>query len=365
MTLKKRRFLFYFLILVFCVSGAALIFYSTGWRLDLETKQISRLGGLFIQVITPDATVKIGKKITPYEAGLLNTGTFVNLFPKNYSIEVAKDKYQSWKKNIEIKTSLVTKLPPIVLIPQNPEKELVLKNVKDFWLGPKYLAWKNNLGKLFINDTPALGAAVLEWSANHNFALTTKNGAYFLINLRENNAALNINLAWASIRSDAISKIKFDPENNAHLLISTKNGLYSLDFNRLTIEKSLNKIADIFSQIYSKNSPDEQKIAVLDGAKGQLTINFLEENEIFNKKAGDAIILNTGLHETPLDFAWDKTSSYLFVQYPSGLYFSEIDGQTPLNLRLISVAPDKFQYDINSNKLYLLSDGDLYTLKLD
>ncbi|MDP3999186.1 MAG: hypothetical protein Q8P76_01160 [bacterium] len=364
MTLKKRRLLFYFLILIFFVSGGAIIFYSTGWRLDLETRQISRLGGLFIRVLTPDAAVKIGKKTVPYDAGLLNTGSFVDLFPKNYVVEVAKDGYQPWKKEIEVESSLVTKLPPIVLIPQNPEKELVLKNVKDFWLGPKYLAWKNYLGKLFINDTPALGAAVLEWSANNNFALTANNGTYFLINLRENNAALNINLAWANLRSDAISKIKFDPENNSHLLIGSKNGLYSLDFNRLTIEKSLDKIASVFSQLYSKTSPDKQKIAALDSAEGQLTINFLKDSEDFNRKAGDAIILNTGVTEGILDFEWDKTSSYLFVQYPSGLYFVEIDNQAP-NLRLISVAPDKFQYDINSNKLYLLSGGNLYTLKLN
>ena len=130
MTLKTRRVFFYSLILVFLFAGAGLVFYSNGWRIDWETMEISQSGGLFIETASSHYTVKIGKKNYAPNSGLLYSGALTtHLFPKTYRVEVTRENYESWKKELSVEPSLVTKTYPVILMPRSPKEELIASNV--------------------------------------------------------------------------------------------------------------------------------------------------------------------------------------------------------------------------------------------
>lgn len=406
MELKNRRKLFYSLAFIFCLLGIGLISYSSGWAIDFKTLSIKKTGGLFIETGTPDTFIKFGKKTAPSENFLFNKGTFIdNLFPKTYAVEVSKEGYQSWKKTLEIKPALVTKTLPIFLMPQKPALELISKNSKNFWLGPNQtIARLNSADKLFINEETALGNQVLGWSAKGDEALTfdSANNVYYLIDTTENNSALNINLTLKTLLDEELVKVRLDPRDKNKIIIKTPQGLYAFDTAKLKLSQlskqpvnallvfgddiiwasktrlyslyqsatGQNPLADILTKeiIAEKNtnvelSPNKERLILLRKNTADFLVYFLRDEEALNKKTGEFVKLNY-LSNLPLEFNWHKSSNYLFAQYPSGLYFGEVDGRDSINLQLIIGSLEKYQYDSVSNILYILKAGSLYKLDL-
>lgn len=366
MTIKTRRFIFYSLIAVFLVAGAILIFYSNGWRLDLETLSVNRLGGIFIEVAAPDVEIRIGKNVFQPKTGFFKYSSLItNLFPKTYTLSVTKNGYQPWKKELAVKPSLVTKVYPVILLPKNPNRELVLKDVLDFWVGPKYNAVSKSSSQLYINDLPALGREVVSWSANGNEAITfspaTKN--YYLIDISKENTALNLSLILHNSKNAKLLEAKFYPKDARKLILTASNGLYVFDIGKLSLTALTDeKVQNLFP---GKLSPDGLKLASLSRENGdKIKISFLETAEEFGKSKNETAILNTEFTETPRNFDWDKTSSYLFIQYGDKVYFSDIDDRSSLNMQLVSEKVDKYQYQPENDSLFILSAGLVYKLDL-
>lgn len=368
MLLKTRRVIFYSLIAVFCVSGTGLIFYSNGWRLDLETFRVNQLGGLFIEVAAPDVKIQVGKNNFNPETGFFRYSSLItDLFPKTYAVSVSKDGYQLWKKELAVKPSLITKVYPVILIPQNPKQELVLKNMEDFWVGPKHWAIVQ-ASRLLIDGSPALGREIVSWSASGNKAITfspaTKN--YYLVDIAKNNTALNLAYLLRNYKNEKLIDARFYPQEDHRLILTSSGGLYALDAVRLTISSMTDEKAQ--SLFKGKLSPDGEKLAFLDVKSGnKIKVIFLETSEEFGKAKGESVILETGFSEAPQNFDWDQTSSYLFIQYGNTLYFSDIDERSPLNLQLVSDKVRKYQYQLAADSLYILSTspaGLVYKLDL-
>ncbi len=343
-----------------------MIFYSTGWRLDLETFQFKKSGGLLVQLTSSDAVIKIGKETFRADSNLLYRGTLIaNLFPKTYKVTVTEANHQAWEKNLTIEPSMVTKTYPIILLPEKPPRELAAENIKDFWLGPKYLAWKTIFGQFLINGRPAWGGKIVEWSKSGDLALTydSKKQTYFLIDIAKENTALNLTLVLENLTSEKILKSTFHQASDNKLVLTTAKRLYALDFNKLGLEQL--KPVPPSQTTGGQISPDNQKMGFLNPKTGnKINIRFLADIEALNKKLGDIVMLNADFAETPPDFRWHNSSAYLFAQYSSNLYFVEIDDRPPLNWQLISSDVDKFQYDPQSDALYILSSGTLYKLDL-
>ena len=366
MTIQTRRTLFYSLIAVFLIAGAGLIFYSSGWRLDLETLSVNQLGGLFIEVAAPDVKIQVGKNIFHPETGFFKYSSLItDLFPKIYAISVTKDGYQPWTKELAVRPSLITKVYPVILIPKEPARELIFKNVLDFWAGPKYLAFRGSSSQLYINNLPTLGREVVSWSANGNEAITfspiTKN--YYLIDLSKENTALNLSLLFHNSKNAKLLEAKFYPGDARKLILTGSNGLYVFDINKLGLTALTDeKVKNLFP---GKLSPDGIKLASLNRESGnKIKIAFLENEEEFGKKKGETIIISAETDEAPLSFDWDKTSSYLFIQYGDKLYFSDIDDRSKINLQLVSEKVDKYQYQPANDSLYILSAGLVYKIDL-
>ena len=424
MTLKTRRILFFIFLAVFIPSSAGIIFYSQGWRFNFETFAIQKTGAIYIETQPKDVLIKIDQKFFTDKSGIIQKGTLItNLLPKNYQIEIQKDGYFLYHKNITVKPSLVTEAVEIVLIPMDFKNELkISKNLK----GEKFIDFSADASKIIIKNS--------------------KNNIYYLYNLN-NQSSLNISNLFENMTGKNIKKIAFHPLELNKLIIESNipDALYIIDVNRLKSEiilknskessliawsaensniyyieqniglkiknyqlidfnliaKTKSKIANlpsdndsytavkssangrflavlntlgniylfdsrkgIFKQIahdakFFAFSPDEKKIAFLDN-DGKLNIYFLEEwTRNIFKKYVETIGFNSENKELIKSFYWYEDSAHLFVQQKS-VDFMEIDERLPLNRYPIVKEIEDFYYDWKSGFTYYLKDAKLY-----
>ena len=98
---------------IFITVLAIVIIYARGYRFDIEKKLLKSTG-----IISATSTPKAAKI---YVNGELKgvTDTNLTLPPENYWVEIKKEGYTSWSKNINLKGELVINVDP-VLFPINP-----------------------------------------------------------------------------------------------------------------------------------------------------------------------------------------------------------------------------------------------------
>ena len=136
---KRQKFiLFSILAILFFLIAPLAIFYSQGYRFDFEKKRVLRTGGFDFKVYPKRAEVYLNGKFIK-KTDFLFGGAFIeNLLPKKYKIEIKKEEYFPWEKNLEIKEGLVTEAKNIFLILENPRFDLLSKNVEGFFFLPGF-----------------------------------------------------------------------------------------------------------------------------------------------------------------------------------------------------------------------------------
>ncbi len=405
MSLSTRRAILSILIFLFIIVVTALIFYSNGWHVDLETFRIDKLGGLYISETIPrDVLIKMEKAHIELNPGILTNGTFIaNLFPKNYALEVHKDGYQTWTKEFTVEASKVTKTYPIILMPTQASTTLIASHVIETWIGPAAEAWKNTNNNLFINNEAAVGNEVIAWSSDGSYAITkTQRNQFFLINIAEHNTATNLSLLLQNLNREKVITALFHPVSATTLIISTNAGLYTLSSENFSLVRLDNKpvshlisvgnailwksgdqvktsdpasikpeIAILKDKLLSQDnlvatlSPDKKKLAIsYDFEPGKIRVYFLEENEVYKKHAGDFNIIDTGIPLVHPQFAWHESSAYLFIQKEDSLVFAEIDNRMPMNFQTVATHIHSFGYGADRNELYFFASSSLYKAEL-
>lgn len=265
MTLRIRRCIFYSFILIFIAVGIGVIFYSQGWRPIANCKiaelqnckiQFQKTGAIFVETSPKGAEIKINEKIFEDKSGLLQSGTFIdNFLPKNYKIEIKKEGYFAWQKNLLVKSGMVTETGKIILIPEkiSPQEIFISKKADAFWEknnkfiflsgGALYYSGQNEPIKL-------KGSNFAVWSEDGSKFITkdTANLIYYFYDTNNISKATNLNSTFNNLAKTSISEIIFHPADSNKLITKEKNGaLYILDLNRLAIETITQKIVISFA----------------------------------------------------------------------------------------------------------------------
>lgn len=136
MTKKTRTILFLSFLFLFLLIAPSVIFYSQGYRIDIDSKKITQTGGLFLKIAPKQVEVFIDGKLKKKTDFFFGSALIENLLPKKYKIQIKKEGYYSWEKNLEIREKEVTEVKNIVLIPENPNFSILTEKVKDFWFSP-------------------------------------------------------------------------------------------------------------------------------------------------------------------------------------------------------------------------------------
>jgi hypothetical protein len=130
---KIRTILFSLLFLVFIIFSPILVWYSLGYTFDFEKKAFVKTGLLYVQTKPPQAQIFLSGKYKKKTDRIFGRAKILRLIPKKYLVEIKKENYLPWKKELEIKEGEVTEVLGIILFPQKINfKELEKK--EEFFL---------------------------------------------------------------------------------------------------------------------------------------------------------------------------------------------------------------------------------------
>ena len=140
MTKKNRTALFLICLFLFLLVTPSVIFYSQGYRFDLNPPaggiKITQTGGLFLKIEPKKVEIYIDGKLIKKTDFLFSSVFIDNLLPKKYKIEVKKEGYLPWEKNLEIRERWVAEAKNIVLIPEKTDFSVLTENTENFWFSP-------------------------------------------------------------------------------------------------------------------------------------------------------------------------------------------------------------------------------------
>jgi len=206
MTKRNRNILFFFLFILFFILTPIIILYSLGYRIDFRTKKIVQPGILFLKVWPKNVEIYLNKKLEKKTDIFFGTALIKDLTPKKYEVEIKKDNFQTWKKELEIKKGLATEAKNILLVPQKINFTSLGKNTEDFFLSPdgKILITK----ELTNNDDNSKNESNNDWSLK-------------IFELNKNIKSHLFEKKQISKEEFEISFLKFSPDNKK-ILLKTK-----------------------------------------------------------------------------------------------------------------------------------------------
>lgn len=116
--MRWRRFLFLSLTSLFLILAPLIVLYAKGIKFDFEKKRFVVTGALYFKTFPKAAEIFINGKKTKITDPLLGTAQIKNLLPRTYFVEIKKEGYFEWKKEMKVKEGEVT-LAKVILFPKN------------------------------------------------------------------------------------------------------------------------------------------------------------------------------------------------------------------------------------------------------
>ncbi len=342
-------------LIVFCVSAFLIVspialLYSQGYRIDFDNKRIVKTGGLYFKTFPKSAQILINGQEEEKTDFFFGVSLVENLFPNNYQVEIRKENYKPWTKNMEVKKGLVTEAKNIFLVPDSPEFEVLDQNIKGFWFSPdekKFVteeiqenSWSlklyntdsNTKSHLIEKKDISINANLLDltWSPNSkNILLKTefRNKANYLVLNLENIPAKIQEINFLS----SYDEIFLHPiDSNAILFTKTeKNGLslYEINLNTRRPNKLLSEVVSF--------TTDKNNIYWLDKQ------GYLNETN-FNKETRSLVLAPI---ESNPNYQIKSIGSRIFLSENKKLFVLDKGlrtiNQVASNVSNISLSPDQ------------------------
>ncbi len=320
MNIHTRRNLFYLFCLAFLILGTGTVLFAQGWRLDLGTWRINKIGGIFIRSSPRDASITIDTIPVKNNSWLLQNGTFINnLFPKTYFLTLEKPGFHTWKLHVSVAPSLVSEISYAVLVPSEPT-----------------ILPTSTLPRISATSSSSEISTSSQWIAK---SIATNTSFTLLISQRVSASSTDTTSTLPSLLFNFRSPLAILQWNDQGVLgILEQNGtLWRIDPN--TSEKQ--KIGDDVIR-FSWNK-DGNKIAAIE-------YNSLEIFDLQNPREGYRRFNIPGIG-TAKEALWYWDNMHLFLVFPSSTKFLDVNDANLENL--VEVTPtDTVVYDPDTNILY-------------
>jgi len=417
MTKKARTILFLIFAALFLLISPLVVLYSQGYRIDFDNKKIVQTGGIYLKVIPKQTDVFLDGKLVKKTDFFFGSVLIDGLLPKNYKIEVKKENYQGWEKNLNIKEKMVTEAKNIILFPENISFGTLASKVKKIWLAPdqqkivlkeeteqgwalklydldkrvkSHLIYEANISKqeadLFDlsfsenSEEIFLGSGVGEEEKYFKLEINKTSPILEEVSPPSTPEILERAVAYYEIDDDIYfldnlgylfkvsssleNKIKLN-ENPFPLKQETDYELAVFgDYIFLRENKLLYKFnyqLNYFEEFFENTnkwraSPDSKKLAY--SSDNELWVFYLKDG-VLGKKAGDNFFLFR-LSNKIGDFYW-LNSDYLVFSAGDSVKICEIDNRDKINFAKVGEFknPDFF-WNSSDRNLYILSEEKLY-----
>ncbi len=229
----KHRLAFFFLILFSVVGGTFIaIKFASGYRLDFTTKTLKPTGILSVNSSPNGAQVFIN--------GMLKTATDSNLSlePGKYAVEIKKEGFTPWKKELVIERELVTSTEAF-LFPQVPDlKPLTFDEAANPIPSPD----NNRIAYSIPLPNPKAGLWVMDLSDS---IFNLGKGSMMIAKSRTGTDFAKSNYFWSPDSRQIVVEL------------TSLNSKYLLDPNQLNQLSSSNDITLTYKTIY-ENWQDEE-----------------------------------------------------------------------------------------------------------
>lgn len=281
MTKKTRTFLFLACALAFFFLSPAVVLYSQGYRLDWKNRRLTTTGAVFIKAFPKTSQVFVDQKLVKTTDFLFGSALLDNLLPGRHEIQVRKDGFFPWKKNLEIDPSQVAEAKNIVLFPATASFQKLSQEALDIFPDPNLrqavlkksnsrgwyltlLDLSSGLEKVLLQETdltrlaPKQGADLLnlEWAAKSQRLILTigrqEQPSFFLLDLSQN-PVLPVSLDY--LASSAAPQ--FDASNADNLFFFRDDELWRQNLgkgNPVLLAKNVLAFAVANDKIYLLNT---------------------------------------------------------------------------------------------------------------
>ena len=331
-----------------------------GYRIDFEHFKIVATGGVYVKALPENLSINIDSKIQNKTSYLYPYVFVQNLLPGIHNVNIKKDGYFDYQKNLEVKENQVVKLEQVVLFKKNPSFELLgitenspfapINNKDEYTI-------KNN--SLYYSPKPTDDTILIPKSI-----LLIKNILAYQI-LDNNIIYLSIDgyVYQYSILNKITTQLSLKPtpinKKDQYRLLATQNTILLQSNQSLFL---LNKSSGAFENFYNpvslmSFSPSNQKLL------------FCNDHEILFSVLDSAnhekIFLNR-FSEKIADCQW-LGNDYLIFTLGQNIIISEIDIRGNINTitlpqtitltngTLIEIKNPKIYFNQSEKKLYLLT----------
>jgi hypothetical protein len=399
----QRKILFSFFLFLFLILGPSLVLYSLGFRFDFEKKKITQTGGIFVKAMPKEVEIYVDGKLAKRTDFFFGSALIENLLPKKHKIEIKKEGYFPWEKELEIEEKRVTEIRNLVLFQKNLNFSPLSKNVEDFWFSPdgkkiilrekenekwslKLYSIENKVKSHLLeeNDISKENVEILnlKFSENSNEieieARVGKEIREFLLDLTKPSQIKEIEKT--KIPENILC---YQIKNGSSYFLENSGFFFKGDLNFANKEK-LNEVPILIEKeckleiwnnfvfligngnIFLLNSESKSFEKILEGGK-ELKVSpdskkfaLFSKSEIWLfKENGEKIFLNR-FSEKIEDLFW-LNENYLIFKIQNKIKISETDTRDKINvIDFLENKVDKFFFDRFDKKIYILKDGILY-----
>jgi len=420
LTKKTRTILFWIFVALFFILLLILISFSFGFKISFEGAhpKIQKTGALYLEVEPDDNLLFfLNHKLKTPKKRLFGGYFFENLLPRKYLIEIKKENYFEWKKNIEILPGLVS-FAKVKLIKKNLQPQFLFKTTSTLLLfsekNQKFIFQNKNQLEIFDLKEKKLERKILPkkiiikkvyphpfsskkllifgkiskensttsifefdlfkeklthlktLKTSLNLEINPKNGEYFYFDKNHNLFKENIfhhskelilsSSSWPlnSTSTFNLKEIKF--LNSHFLALNTTLGIFIFDLNS--------------KNFLTKTPIPNAELILIDPNKEKII--FYKENQLkikYLKKIFSPVIRNQG--EIDLLVNWEKIEkidfykdqNYLLVLKNKKLFFLELDPRDPINIYPLEENITNFWYLKEKNLLFILKENSFFFYK--
>ncbi len=333
----KFKIYFYFCAVAFFLMLTIILYYSFGYKYNMENGTTIQTGIIVIKtspkdviIYRNDKRIKNGRSITNFFSNVIK---IENLDKGKYNIKVQKDGYHNWEKNIIVKAGLATSFDNVILLKENYTKKILLDESRSKFI----------LDLFWVNDQQ--DKIIYSKGTSLNL-FDTKNSTEVVISDFANSTQTDINIKnviWSTDGTKFISKI----------IIANKSTWYLVDLEN---KNELNSLNNIFGE--SKEKRNESNISF------DKFLYYTNENNLYKfdykTLSFDKILDNVS------SFLVQNDHIYYFFKSDNRLYSASINDLSII--KTISTMPDDFN-DLLDAKItrtnertftILSSSGNLY-----
>lgn len=346
MTRTARRLLFYGLLLIFVLITPPSILYAIGYSFDWKNLALVPTGGIYLKSIPSGAKIFIDGKAKKTTPRLIS-----RILAHRCAVQVTKDGFHPWQKNLEVSPQLVTEARSIFLFPVSINPELIAQNTTSTI--ESYL--RSEAEKQKQNQAQKIASSSASWLLKNNniFYVSEINFVLYRTNLSE---SVREQISRGFLPPKNFYEIRTN--NSRQFLVFSQGGeLYYLDKNKGIFETLANQING------AQFSSDNKKILYF--SDNEIWVYYLEDILVQPyKKAGEKELITRFAQKISQAIFYPDNEHIAFI-VGEQIKITELDGRDQRNTAdFISAPSPQIYFDANNDYLYYLSAERIFRIQL-